>query len=254
MDSKSKSCVDQVLWMETFGYRPGPLWVAAESSAQFSSCTLQRPRLEFQAFQSAVLTALDPHISSATKSSSTSKSTLCYISRQGRTSDRRLRDDDKFQSDMGNWASKAGNGSALVQAEMLKTEVREQLQSVAHASGYQFKTLLFGASNSWPPSFRAPSFEQVVAIKQCDVMFGVHGAGLMHEFWIAPSKPLLLVEVSNQESCRGYYGNIAYLLDHGYVCFNSVKNSNVTISGGQVLSFNTKPLIQLIVEHTKRTR
>lgn len=68
-----------------------------------------------------------------------------------------------------------------------------------------------------------PFQNQVEKVRQCDVLFGMHGAGLVHAFWMSPGS--VVVEVlpshSNVPSDYAYYRNLAKLMGSSYLADTS---------------------------------
>lgn len=57
---------------------------------------------------------------------------------------------------------------------------------------------------------------QVRSINQCSSIIGIHGAGLGYMFWA--DKGLRVIELVDDNNCRGYYANMAHILGHNYEC------------------------------------
>lgn len=64
-------------------------------------------------------------------------------------------------------------------------------------------------------TYLVPIKEQVAKIYMCDILVGVHGAGLIHSMWMYPQSAV--VEILDQEHlAAGYFRNIAHLSGHTY--------------------------------------
>ncbi len=74
-----------------------------------------------------------------------------------------------------------------------------------------FKPLIMDFSPGNPPVD-----QQVRSINQCTTITGIHGAGLGYMIWADPG--LNVVELGDNNICRGYYKHMAKLLGHSYVC------------------------------------
>lgn len=69
-----------------------------------------------------------------------------------------------------------------------------------------------------------PVSTQVRSINQCTTIVGIHGAGLSYMFWADPG--LNVVELGDNNTCRGYYRHMAKLLGHSYACVGIGSLSN----------------------------
>jgi hypothetical protein len=71
-----------------------------------------------------------------------------------------------------------------------------------------------------------PLKTQLLLVRKCGAMFGIHGAGLMHEIFMRPGSHVLEFgadydhknNVKGDIGCHGYYGNMAKLMGHTYEC------------------------------------
>jgi hypothetical protein len=77
-----------------------------------------------------------------------------------------------------------------------------------------------------------PLKTQLLLTRQCMAMVGIHGAGLMHEIFMAPGSHVLEFGadydhkngVKGEKGCHGYYGNMAKLMGHSYECMMPIES------------------------------
>lgn len=59
-----------------------------------------------------------------------------------------------------------------------------------------------------------PLADQVQNVRDCDVLVGVHGAGLAHAMWLR--KHFAVVEILSEDYQHKWFRNLAGALGHGY--------------------------------------
>lgn len=63
---------------------------------------------------------------------------------------------------------------------------------------------------------KVPLHSQVERAGRCDILFGPHGAGLAHEFWLRPGSHVIEISDNPPPRCKPYYGAMASWYGHSY--------------------------------------
>lgn len=82
---------------------------------------------------------------------------------------------------------------------------------------------------------------QITEMSKCDIMFGLHGAGLTHMLWKKSSrqKPSLAVlEISHRKKCLPFYRKLAWALGHDYICYSDLGGSSPFKKESNILNLN----------------
>lgn len=92
-------------------------------------------------------------------------------------------------------------------------------------------------------SSSTPKLKQYQNMSQCDILFGLHGAGLCHMFW-KKSFPLpaslKVLEVHHQpgKSCLPFYRKLSGALGHDYTCYNDLEGATIGVKQGTFVDLN----------------
>lgn len=214
---KKTNCFKELLWIETPKYRPGPYWTwTKEPTCPLHSQYMETHRLFHHEAHRAVSksfgiipTRKDNEIPSIPKA------TVCYMSRRGRKARVRYFSEkiaDGIESSLLDWAAQNDR------IEYLQLEFDDNV----------------------------PFVEQVTQTKDCNALFGPHGAGLGHQIWMERG---FIIEFGDEKSCPGgYYSSMATWYGHKYFCFSEDPQNGISFGPKDQIyhSFNVSALLDLL--------
>lgn len=226
MQSDVPNCFEQVLFIETGGYRPGPFWgYQAHHDKIFTRCARDSPfvrmqtefRRDVQEAANEVLDNLGLHSNEMlSKGTVVRQVHVCYMSRRLRKG--RLR---YFTPQL----------EPIIEGAIDSWAGRQNLEQVS------FNRLEFDES--------VPLKMQVCAMRQCTVLFGPHGAGLGHEIWMETEEGCI-IEFGDSSNCQSYYRAMASWHGHRYICFSKLKGHKISMSEGMYERINETLLLEVL--------
>ena len=220
IDLSNGACLERILWIETSRYRPGPLWELADNLRNPIDCKSKGLQRDMQSYQREYLNIVQPIIQNY-RNDSDVRIQLCYMSRAKRVDAVRY-----FTRPV-----------AAVFEGMLDQWV------ITHKDKIVLDRLLFDED--------VQMIEQISRIAKCDVLFGPHGTGLAHQWFVDGKRrerqgkePLLVIEWEHNR-CPGYFRNMAGWLGHEYICFSP---QTIIPSKNGFAAFPTQAFLLLLEE------
>mmetsp|Transcript_3929 Transcript_3929/g.8303 ORF Transcript_3929/g.8303 Transcript_3929/m.8303 type:complete len:506 (+) Transcript_3929:165-1682(+) len=225
MEGTVPNCFKQILFIETGGYRPGPLWgYQALHDTVFASCGRDSPytrmqtdfRNEVQTAANQVLDSLGLHFNASLPNGIVIRPVhVCYMSRRLRGGRRRY-----FSRSL----------EPIIEGSIDSWARRQNSDKVS------FHRLEFDES--------VPFEMQVHWMRWCTVLFGPHGAGLGHEIWMKEGG--YIVEFGDASKCQPYYGAMASWYGHHYICFSKLKGHGISMSKDTYDALNETLLLDVL--------
>ena len=214
--TKKNDCFKDLLWIETPKYRPGPYWSWSEGpTCPLHSQYMETHRSFHREAHQAVSEAFGIMPTQKDDSEIPVRATVCYMSRRRR------------------------KGRVRYFSEKIADGIESSLLDWAAQKGVEYFQLEFDE--------KIPFAEQVRQTKDCNVLFGPHGAGLGHQIWMTRG---FVIEFGDEKSCANYYSSMATWYGHKYVCFSEFPPNGIRIVGGIYQSFNVSALIHILDTQT----
>jgi len=210
----SQNCYEQILFMETPRYRPGPYWEYLKLRGK--TCSKESPYMIMHFdFYTAARTATMELLGLQNAPNNT-RPFVCYMSR-------RLRDERRRYF-----------------SPQLQTVVEGAIDTWAKRNDglVAFDRLEFDEN--------VPFEEQVERSRQCSVLFGPHGAGLGHMLWMESGGSV--IEIGDKSECAAYFGEMASWYGHSYTCLSEFNGHGISQSqkGGIYQSLNVPLLLKVL--------
>lgn len=225
-----RDCFARVVWMEAYRDKPGPFWERlAVTNPLATACRFPQAPIfkDFIAFQQAYLDNADVPQSPVARVHRHPR--FCYMSRR-LVAPRRYFEPvlaAHFEAVLDTWAA-------------------------MNADRAEFDRMEFDAS--------VPMAEQIQRVAACSVLFGSHGAGLAHQFWIDELRtnrrhPLHVIEIDpggehGAERCAHFYENMAAWFGHRYTCFNRLPGHGISKIGHSLIVTMNVPLFVRVLDRT----
>ena len=214
-----QNCFERLLFMETPGYRPGPYWDLMNIHVKENlgeRCSRGSNYMKTHStFHTEVRAATIKALGIQEDTSNQTQQVVCYMSR-------RLREN-----------------RARYFSQKLGVFVEDSLDAWADGKRglVNFERLEF--------TEQVPFANQVERARQCDILFGPHGAGLGHQIWMGSGGRV--IEWGDDKKCSDYYGAMASWYGHSYTCLSEIEGHGTTIDKNQVYhSFNVTLLLEVL--------